>query len=158
VVALGGGSSQSGAAAAVDKFLKAAQNNDANAARDVTCEPLHGQISGSSDAKIKSYHVGKATENGDSARVPFTVVDDQGNETGVATVHKESGTWKVCDITQVGGSGSSAGTDSPSLPSGVPTDLPSGFPTGLPSGLPTGSFCITPPSGLPGATPICIPN
>ncbi len=150
-----GGSSKSGPAAAVSKFLKAAQNNDANAARDVTCDPLHSQINGNSDTKIKSFKVGDGKQNGNSATVPFTVTSADGDERGVASVQRQGGTWKVCDITETGsgsGGGTAPGTGSASLPSGLPTDLPSGFPTDLPSGFPT-DFPTDLPTDFPTSFP-----
>src|SRR6266567_1381104 len=106
VLALGGGSSSDRPAAVVGKFLKAAQNNDVNAALAITCDPLHRSISGDTSVKIKSYKVGKGSERGDSASVPFSVVDEDGTTEGVALMKKQSGKWKICDISETGGSGS----------------------------------------------------
>jgi hypothetical protein len=156
VLALGGGGSDR-PAAVVGKFLEAAQHNDVKAALAITCEPLHGSISGDADVKIKSYKVSNGTEKGDSASVPFTVVDEDGTEQGVAKMKKQSGKWKICDISEGPAGGPSGET---SAGTGVPTDFSTDFPTDFPTDVPTGggSFCITPPSGLPSGTPTCFPN
>ena len=161
VLALGGGGSSNGPAAVVGEFLKAAQHNDVNAALAITCDPLHGSINGDASDKIKSYKVGKGTEKGDSASVPFSVVDENGTTEGVALMKKQSGKWKICDVSETGGSGSASAnpTDVPTdFPTDFPTDLPTDFPTDFPTGGTGGSFCITPPSGLPSGTPTCFPN
>jgi hypothetical protein len=143
ILTLGSSSNSSdGAKAAVATLLKADVNKDLKTAQSITCDPLHSQIDESFvQDPDKSYTIGKATQNGDSATVATTVVDSHnGSHNVVFDVRKQNGTWKVCDVSAGGGGSGSVPT--PSIPGG--TDFPSG----------TGSFCITPS----GSTPICIPN
>jgi hypothetical protein len=143
IVTLGSSNSSDGAKAAVDTLLRADVNKDLKTAQNITCDPLHSQIDESFvQDPDKSYTIGKATENGDSATVATTVVDsDNSSHSVVFDVRKQNGTWKVCDVS-AGGGGGSGSVPTPSIPGG--TDFPSG----------TGSLCITPS----GSTPICIPN
>ena len=162
VLALGASSDSTGPTAVVGKYLKAAQHNDVKTALAITCDPLHGSISGDADAQIKSYKVGKSAEKGDSASVPFTVVDENGTEQGVAQMKKQSGKWKICDISEGGGSGGGTAGTGTNVPTGLPSDFPTDFATDFPTDFPTGgaggSLCITPPSGVPSGTPTCFSN
>jgi hypothetical protein len=149
ILVLGSSSNSSGGAkAAVDTLLKADVNKDLKTAQNVTCDPLHSQIDQSFvQDPDKSYTIGKATSNGKTATVASTIVDSQNTSHNVVfDVHKQNGTWKVCDVSE-GGSGGGGNT-----PGGASVPTPS-LPTNLPGGG-TGSFCITPD----GSTPICIPN
>lgn len=157
ILVLGSSSNSSGGAeAAVDTLLKADVNKDLKTAQNITCDPLHSQIDQSFvQDPDKSYTIGKATSNGNTATVASTIVDSENTSHNVVfDVHKQNGTWKVCDVSEDGSGGGNtpggASVPTPSLPSG--TDFPS-LPTNLPGGG-TGSICITPD----GSTPICIPN
>ncbi len=165
VLTLGGGGSKSGPAAAVGKLFKADLDNDVAAQKALVCDPT--SVSDGSDG-LKSYKVGKSSEKGDSATVAVTATfDGSAGENGpsagtfnlLVVTEKREGAWKVCDLKQANpSSGGNAPSGSATLPSGLPTDLPTDLPSGLPTGEPTGSVCITPPTSLPDATPICIPN
>ena len=153
ILTLGSSSNSSaGPKAAVVTLLKADINKDLKTAQNITCDPLHSQIDASFlQTPDKSYKIGKATENGDTATVASTIIDADNNTLNVVfDVQKQSGTWKVCNVSASGAGGGGSG----SVPTGIPgTGLPS-LPTDLPTGGGTGSFCITPN----GSTPICIPN
>jgi hypothetical protein len=159
VLTLGGSSDSSGdAKAAVATLLKADVSKDLKTAQNITCDPLHSQINASFvQDPDKSYTIGKATQNGDTATVATTIVDSENSSHSVVfEVRKQNGTWKVCDVSAGSSGGGSntpggASVPTPSIPTG--TDFPS-LPTDLPTGGATGSFCITPD----GSTPICVPN
>ena len=148
ILTLSSNNSSGNATTAVAILLRADVNKDLKTAQNITCEPLHSQINESFvQNPDKSYRIGKATENGDTATVASTIVDANNNTLNVVfDVEKQNGTWKVCNVTEGGAGGGGSG-----VPGG--TAFPS-LPTGLPSGGGTGSFCITPN----GSTPICVPN
>lgn len=145
ILTIGGSNdSSAGAEGAVDVLLKADVNKDLKAAQNVTCDPLHSEIDQSFvQNPDKSYTIGRATQNGDTATVASTIVDSQNASHNVVfAVRKQSGAWKVCDVSEARPGGGNA----PSGGGSVPTpSVPGGG---------TGSLCITPD----GSTPICIPN
>ena len=142
-----GGQSDNGPEQTVRRLLQAAKDKDLQTAKDLTCDPLHSQIHDAPD--VGSYTVGKATINGDSATVPFSVVSDGDSENDVADVKQQDGSWKVCNFSTEDSTDQPGSSGEPTDPG---TDFPTDFPTDLPS--PTGSLCITPQ----GSTPICIPR
>lgn len=153
-LSLGGGGSSGGSGAgavdptaAVETLLKADVNHDMKTVQDITCDPLRRDLNAYSGDK--SYTIGRAVENGDTATVWAKIVNSENDELTIRFgVRKHGGTWKVCDDPVENVPVESGESPAPSdVPRG--TDLPS-----LPTNLPTGTLCVTPE----GSSPICIPN
>ena len=171
VLVMGGGSKSSNSPKDVaDRFFKADTARNIKGMQDLSCEPLLSRLKGDASDSFgdKSYKLGDAKENGDSAQVGVNVVDPDGHADDIVLqMNKQDGKWKICDIakgTVSGGGGSpgastdTAGGQATGVPTGLPTDFPTGLPTDIPTDLPTGggtgSFCVTPN----GSSPICIPQ
>ena len=141
VVAMGGSKSGNGPHAAAERLLKADLQQDVKAARDATCEPLHGRIKDAAEPD-KSYKIGRVDQNGDTARVAVTVVTSDNESEALTLIERKDGeTWKVCDALR--------GSTAPAPPTGIRTAQPGG-----PSG--PSRFCKTYINATAPPSTVCI--
>jgi len=96
----GGGGGGSGPKQALEKLLKASQDQDLDAAKSALCrEDLSGDMMDTLvDVKVVSYTIGSVEEKDGYSIVNASVrtEDDEDESDGKVPVVQEDGTWKVC--------------------------------------------------------------